>query len=302
MYDIAICFIVKDGESYTYKNLMHLQELKYQKIERLKFFYVENDSTDNTIKILQSLSNIMDIDGLHLKIDSSHSTELCKGEKDNCGKRTRRLSYLRQKVIELALQKTTESTKFIVMIDLDFLSMDLKQFMGSLEYIYSHDDIDGLFSMSHTVQRNGCVYDIGAMIPPEREMTVLTSRFQRILKVRSAFGGFGFYRRSSILKYSASYNTNTNDIEHIDFNRFFPSLVVDSNFKPLYDGVCHVSFFIRRFFVSLVLIIIVLSMVLIIIYRMLTKKSIQPTAAPLSKTPTPFNSRANLLDSKYKGS
>jgi hypothetical protein len=78
MINIAFCFIVKDGSKYLDKNLQNIINLGILFCDEYKIFYVENDSIDNTKKILEKfkLKN-NNIFGKHITLDKKHSTDLC---------------------------------------------------------------------------------------------------------------------------------------------------------------------------------------------------------------------------------
>lgn len=82
---------------------------------------------------------------------------------------------------------------------------------------------------------------------------------KKIIKVNSAFSGFGVYRFETIK--NIKYNENTNEIEHIDFNKNLNNLYVYKSFNPVYDGTSPILKYYK-------LIIFVILFLIIIIYFM----------------------------------
>jgi glycosyltransferase involved in cell wall biosynthesis len=230
MSKIAFCFIVKDGEKYLEKNLIKIIDLGNDISSEYRIYYAENDSTDNTINILQQFKKkYNNINGIHLNIDGLHSTFLCKNYNNyNCSNRTRRLAFLRNSVLNQAKQWHT--CDYIIMIDLDFIDFDKKQFNKMFNIINNNSNIDGIFGMS--VNENNYLYDYSSIKPIYKIFYILNK--YKLIKVESAFSGFGIYKMKSIGK--IQYNLNTNRIEHIDFNKKLNNLYVYSLFNPIYES------------------------------------------------------------------
>jgi hypothetical protein len=237
--NIAFCFIVKDGEKYLHNNLDRIIKLG-EKFNKYKIFYAENDSIDSTKEILQYYtSNNSNISGIHLLIDKKHSTELCKSnEKYNCKLRVQRIAYLRNKVLEQA--KQWKECNILIMLDLDFVDFDENEFMNMFTILQSYKNIDAIFGMSVIDSNRNCLYDFGAITPKYKLVNIIFG--DRLVKVKSAFSGFGIYRMNSIIKNNVSYNENTNNIEHIDFNKQLNNLYVYTNFRPVYEGTSNLCF------------------------------------------------------------
>jgi len=215
---IAFVFIVKDLE----KNLNTIK--KYNQ----DIYAVENNSTDNT-KIILRDSGIKNI--ITLDLDNKSSLELCSRIEDNCSKRVRRLAYIRQKGIDAVINSGV-TYDYVCMLDMDFLDYDEKGLIDMFQYMEEHGDVDGIFGMSR--ERNGLPYDTNAVTPTRKLIPIIT-KLNRYVRVDSAFSGFGIYRYSSIWNTGAKYDyKNINDIEHIQFNKNFNKLVVDTQFNPRY--------------------------------------------------------------------
>jgi hypothetical protein len=56
---LASCFLVRDGEAYLRRNVLALQDALAASVDQLRFFYVENDSSDSTRQILDDLASRM---------------------------------------------------------------------------------------------------------------------------------------------------------------------------------------------------------------------------------------------------
>ena len=233
MINVAFCFIVKDGSKYLNKNIQCIIDLGLLFCDEYKIFYVENDSMDNTKEILKKYKlNNNNIFGKHLSfVDKKYSTELCKNEFDiNCFNRLERLAYLRN----IALEQAKEWTKcnYMIMLDLDFIDFDKKEFINMFNIINTNKNIDGIFGMSITT--NGNLYDIGAVKPMTKILSIMLE--EKIIKVESAFSGFGIYRMKPIMDKNLNYKVNSNDlVDHIFFNKNFNNLYVYTSFRPIYS-------------------------------------------------------------------
>ena len=233
----AFCFIVKDGAKYLEQNLNRIIHFA-KRFPSWKIFYVENDSSDKTIQILETFTKIhKNITGKNLRLeDGKHSTELCDDPgKPNCPKRTRRLAFLRQECLKMVLleKQCTE----MVMMDMDFVDFDPEE-LSNMFKIFSQQKIDGIFGMSITT--NGCPYDTGALNPRDITLEKIKNG-DKIITVKSAFSGFGIYSMDAIRSNKAKYNSRETKIEHHYFNGHFRNLKLYSNFKPIYAGPCYSS-------------------------------------------------------------
>jgi hypothetical protein len=247
MINVAFCFIVKDGSKYLEKNLQNIIDLSILFCDEYKIFYVENDSIDNTKEILEKfkLKN-NNIFGKHLNFsDSKYSTELCSNNFDfNCSKRLNRLAYLRN--IALNQAKEWSLCNYMIMLDLDFIDFDKKEFINMFNLINKNKNIDGIFGMSITTRGN--LYDIGAVKPLTKILAIILEN--KLIKVNSAFSGFGIYRMKLIIDKNLNYNVNSNDlVDHISFNENFNNLYVYTPFRPIYTpSTAFLSYFDLPYF------------------------------------------------------
>ena len=237
MDNVAFCFIVKDGDKYLEKNLMKIINFGDLYLDNYRIYYVENDSVDKTNEILENFKKkYKNFYGKHLKLDGKHSTELCnKFNERNCSNRTRRLAFIRNQVLNQA--KYWKECKYIFMLDLDFIDFDMKELYNMFNIIKNDKDINGIFGMS--ISHNSCVYDISAIKPSHKLIEIYFKN--NLVKVDSAFSGFGIYKIKYIIDNNVKYNEKTNDIEHTDFNNKIKNLYVYTNFTPIYysyNGYC----------------------------------------------------------------
>ena len=96
--------------------------------------------------------------------------------------------------------------------------------------IKNSKNINGIFGMSIT--NKGFFYDIGSIKPSYKLIDIFLQI--ELVKVQSAFSGFGIYKMKYIVDNNVKYNEKTNEIEHIDFNKQIKNLYVYSNFRPIY--------------------------------------------------------------------
>jgi hypothetical protein len=232
MINVAFCFIVKDGSKYLDKNIQSIIDLAILFCDEYKIFYVENDSMDNTKEILEKCKKKNNnIFGKHLTfLDKKYSTELCLNELDiNCFNRLERLAYLRNIALEQA--KEWSKCNYMIMLDLDFIDFDKKEFINMFDIINEIKNIDGIFGMSITTRGN--LYDIGAVKPMTKILSIIVE--EKLIKVDSAFSGFGIYRMKPIMDKNLNYKVNSNDlVDHIVFNSNFNNLYVYTSFRPIY--------------------------------------------------------------------
>lgn len=230
MDNVAFCFIVKDGDKYLEKNLMKIIQFGDLYLDNYRIYYVENDSVDKTNEILDKFKKkYKNIYGKHLKLDGKHSTQLCnKLDERNCSNRTRRLAFIRNQVLNQVNQ--WNECKYMIMLDLDFIDFDMKELHNMFNIIKNSKNINGVFGMS--VSHKNCMYDIGAVKPLYKLIEIYLKI--KLVKVDSAFSGFGIYKMKYIIDNNVKYNEKTNKIEHIDFNKQISNLYVYSKFRPKY--------------------------------------------------------------------
>lgn len=252
MDNIAFCFIVKDGDKYLEKNLMKIIQFGDSYLDNYRIYYVENDSVDKTNEILDNFKKkYKNIYGQHLKLDGKHSTQLCnKLDERNCSNRTKRIAFIRNKVLDKV--KKWKECNYMIMLDLDFIDFDMKEFHNMFNIIKKSKNINGIFGMS--ISNKGFFYDVGAVKPSYKLIEIFLKI--KLVKVDSAFSGFGIYKMKYIIDNNIKYNEKSNEIEHIDFNNKIKNLYVYSKFRPLYYNIhalCAYYFIITVLFILLIL-------------------------------------------------
>lgn len=242
---IAFVFIVKDGESYLKKNLDQIS--KYGQ----DIYAVENNSTDNTKQILKDagLTKIITLD-----LDEKMSTDLCSvEEKWNCSKRIGRLAYIRQNGLDAVLESGI-NYDYLCMLDMDFISYDEKGLDDMFRYMENNSEVDAIFGMSKKNTIFGEPYDIDA-IEPRDVVYPIMFKYERYIRVDSAFSGFGVYRYSSILEKKPKYSVSPRT-EHQPFNDYFENKVVDTHFNPVYEQPSHITLLEHVGFLVFILILV----------------------------------------------
>jgi len=230
--NVNFLFLVRDGESYLENNLNQIIKLGLY-FKSYKIFFIENDSKDNTVNILKSMMSTNDsIIGKFKKIGNAASFDMCENVLNrNCNKRTRFLASLRQEVLDMSMDYESDLT---IILDLDFKSFNKNQLIKMINVLYKID-ADAIFGVSFHLF-NTLPYDMGAIKP--FNMNILKRLYKRnqLIQVDSAFSGFGVYRTSSIIKYKAKYDLNTDVIEHISFNKHFNDVYIYTSFRPNYNS------------------------------------------------------------------
>ena len=252
MDNVAFCFIVKDGDKYLEKNLTKIIQFRDLYLDNYRIYYVENDSVDKTNEILDKFEKkYKNIYGKHLKLDGKHSTQLCnKLDERNCSNRTKRIAFIRNKVLDKV--KKWKECNYIFMLDLDFIYFDTKELYNMFNIIKKSKNIYGIFGMS--ISNKGFFYDVGAVKPSYKLIEIFLKI--KLVKVDSAFSGFGIYKMKYIMDNNIKYNEKSNEIEHIDFNNKIKNLYVYSDFRPIYyniQALCAYYFIITVLFILLIL-------------------------------------------------
>jgi hypothetical protein len=230
---IVVCFMVKDGDKYLKKNISKLNDFLNSNFYTYNIIYVENDSKDNTRKILKNFEYEIPLSGIMLDLNKNHSTNMCsEKEPYNCNKRTRFLAYLRQKLVNI-VKKKFYNYDYMLMCDLDFVDFDSK-ILKDMFSIAVYNNFDSIFGMSLRL-RDGTTYDTGAIKPWYISLLYKINYIPKnnIVKVSSAFSGFGIYSIKKIIDNNCNYDINNNDVEHINFNKNINTYIYN-NFNPIY--------------------------------------------------------------------
>jgi hypothetical protein len=231
-----ILFMVRDGEKYLQKNLNEIIIFCKEVFKEYKILFIENDSKDNTKNILTSMmqenNNII---GEFKGITKKTSEKMCNTFNifnitlnKNCNSRTRFLASLRQELLNKSMDYPSDLT---IMIDMDFVSFDTSELIKMINKL-TELHADGIFGMSYTTINTP--YDTGSIKPSTILLNPALYKKNNVIKVDSAFSGFGVYNTESIKKYHAEYSDNAVNIEHIHFNKQLKKLYIYTSFNPIY--------------------------------------------------------------------
>ena len=236
MRRVACCFLVRNGATYLERNVAAIEAALAGGVDKLRFFYIENNGSDATRTILDLLGADRPgrFEGEQLELSGESSVELCRGAASyNFQATTSFLASLRQRVLERALG--WEECTAVLMLDLDMVRFESVDPLRLLRLI-ERTGADGAFGMSVVDGCDGpaCYYDTGALRASERANRRIADG--QVAAVRSAFSGFGMYSAASLRCTGAHYDTKADGIEHLAFNRVLGHLVVDGSFRPVYVG------------------------------------------------------------------
>ena len=265
---VAVGFLVRDGQSYLERNLRALDHALTGFLE-VRFYYMENDSLDRTRQIIRSFGENHSVTGRHLQLGGPHTQKLCKQQKKeyNCGARLRVLASLRQKLLDLVL--AWKLCTLVLLVDLDCVSFEVAG-LRQLFVFHRREKADACFGQSVHIAIGGkCMYDYGAIKPwtnrssgdgglglrvPLRHLmrprnsspdasafrdTLRHIAHGEVVRVRSAFSGFGLYSAAALRSTSAAYDLNPTDFEHVGLNGHLALLLVNSSFQPEYGEKNH---------------------------------------------------------------
>ena len=263
---VAFTFLVRDGERYLSRNLKALFELG-RTFREFRIFYVENDSKDSTRSVLRAFSErdhgVMT--GKLLNNLSAHSYSLCPREElgqINCRNRTSLLANLRQRVLSMALQWPAWDA--VTMIDIDFACFSASEYMRTFA-LGLHLNASAVFSNSMYPNKQGHLmpYDRSSIYPSFLRLHLPSKRVfgpsalprphaqQCLVRVTSAFGGFGTYFAKPLRAALAgsgrrcglrppTYKGEEQVPEHVTFNRRLAHvsgnpMFIDPTFEPIYN-------------------------------------------------------------------
>ena len=264
--------LVRNAATYLQRNVdLVLSQLAESCID-WRLFYVENDSSDRTREILDTLSKrdgrvqgeqlhcvqgaepsswTSSVPHAHTRRWGGGSLGLCGGTGlMNCNARTLFIGMLRERLLRRAL--AWQAAELLVMIDIDFVCFVPQAFWNMYTQVLVPRNASGVFGMSRDPVSHQ-PWDKGAVVP----MSALDDIVQdaaRVVPVRSAFSGFGLYSVRAIRVFHASYNFNPavmgilvasgenttlrkayGVMEHIHFNVHLPRLYVYTAFQPGYE-------------------------------------------------------------------
>ena len=232
---LIVCGCTKNSESYIYKHLQLLYDIE-PLFKTFKMLVYENDSDDNTVKILEKFKQT------HPKFD--YISENIQDDDDNLS-RTEILAHGRN-----TLLKHIQGFDYMIMVDLDDVISTFKP--SQLKYLFEHKEWDALFANCETY------YDIWALRIEKDKWTPkcpfkvidydcwekahyhqskhFVSQHQikipssaPLIPVNSAFGGFGIYKVNKININENRYD-GSNQCEHVSFHKGMNNLFICPKF------------------------------------------------------------------------
>ena len=218
MKNILICGVVKNAENRLIKNILFCKKLGSY-FDNFKMIVYENNSTDNTKKILKSFTEIEknmvvlseDISDEIIKKNSKVWTNTkLTGSDHPC--RIEQISNARNKVLQEIRKKQYNDYSVVVWIDLDSNGFTIETVKNSINKVFNDDKLV-LFGNSHP-----CHYDYYALrtdilpkyaLGPEvlgkifwKNANGLHLKLGRLVPVYSAFNGIGIYPKGAFDKNS----------------------------------------------------------------------------------------------------
>jgi glycosyltransferase involved in cell wall biosynthesis len=224
--NVIITGLTRNNEEKLYNNIQLLSNLKTR---NLQYFIYENDSTDNTVNILNKLNQNIP----NFKFQSEQLNLVQYGQvKDS--NRTIRLAQCRNICLDY-IKSNFNNIDYVIVIDLDFSMFSLEGLYHSLGLLYNNTNIHGVAGFSYEIKNNRILWNydswafrwtwwedlqkyhqvynnvdpmgwFGLYYPPMGSDPIL---------VNSAFGGCCVYRAPYYLQgyYSGE------DCEHVTFHK-----------------------------------------------------------------------------------
>ena len=240
--DIVIAALARDCEKALINNIPLIEELRKQ-FESARVIVIENDSKDNTKKLLKDWQdNSEDIK----VISQDFGTKTIPTETSNnisplsSFYRVEKMAFYRNMYLEY-INELKGNIDYVIIIDIDILEFSVEEIVNSISNV--NRNWGGIFSNGITTRKiagfkSKIYFDIFALYEyPFKEVFCYSQvSFDRTFKsinknikknefysIISAFGGIGIYRYEAIkdLRYEAIQNPN-NELEgiceHVSFN------------------------------------------------------------------------------------
>ena len=200
---LAIAFLVRDAAEYIERNLWALAHLG-SNFAAWRLYYLENDSTDDTRRLLDGFRNKFPMHVAGLMMDGAStqpSAFLCPPifSKLNCLERTGLLAALRQRLLTFVLHDPTHgivaahgwlgNDDAILMLDIDFVSFSAANYMRSFAMARQHSAAAVFASSTYKGKFARLeVYDSAAVVPRLSAKSTTT---------RTVFAAHAFHKRAA---------------------------------------------------------------------------------------------------------
>lgn len=261
---VVICGIVQNCEKRLVRNIPRIE--RFRQCCRDSYVYIyENDSSDGTPRILNQW--VTDSRKIFCSCEISQvespREQLVSNVKPYPGysiKRIERIAKCRNKVLDMANQRLSEQVDFVVVVDLDLLSIDVEGVIGAVGRSFDWDVItsNGVFP----TKKGFRYYDAFALreladSSPQtlKKMANAQVKFAGLKKgdlpiqVTCAFGGLAVYRGRDLLqkRYRANQNADPEveavcEHETMIYDLKVRKVYIDPNMRVDYDS------YLSRFF------------------------------------------------------
>ena len=195
---LAIAFLVRDAAEYIERNLWALAHLG-SNFAAWRLYYLENDSTDDTRRLLDGFRNKFPMHVAGVMMDGAStqpSAFLCPPifSKLNCLERTGLLAALRQRLLTFVLHDPTHGVvaahgwrgkdDAILMLDIDFVIFSAANYLRSFAMARQHSAAAVFASSTYKGKFARLeVYDSAAVVPRlSAKSTVTCQDWQRLVK------------------------------------------------------------------------------------------------------------------------
>lgn len=220
--NICITGLIKDGASHIDNKLIFFEQFK-DYCQNLDIVIYENDSTDNTDKILKSWES----EKINIKIISEKLNAKHRGHPYKDADRVLAMASYRNKCLDYI--KKNISSEYIIIIDLDYKQISLDGILNSFGWIKHNAKINIMAGFSYQQHSNGLLtnYDSWAYrgnwwgdYQADKNFAYTFINWRPFIgsepfKVNSAFGGICIYKRDIFIQghYTGS------DCEHVTFHQ-----------------------------------------------------------------------------------
>lgn len=249
---IIICSIVRNAAKGLKRNIPEINKLA-REFKDYRIFVYENDSTDNTKKILGNWQ-AQDLKRIHVSINDSDPTKTIPKKEETPGvnpffscKRIQKMANIRNHYLEYIEQNNWDGD-FLLVVDLDVAQIDYKKILTSFEKSKDWDVVTAFgHSMSPRLKRRYhdtyALTEWGDETNPQTEQKIhnLADKYGNLkphdnwIRVYSAFGGLSIYKFEAVkgLRYQVLPNDDSRvevRCEHFSLNK----QIIDRGFDKIY--------------------------------------------------------------------